>query len=86
MQLPRALWIGLTVIIALAWLANLIVGWLALGRTEPAVNFIFGAIVGSLYVVRPRAAEAAKNIVDAISGRPAAEDKPAEEKPRGDSP
>lgn len=82
MQLPRPLWIALTVIISLAWLANLIVGWLKIGPTEPAVNFIFGAIVGSLYVVRPRAAEAAKNIVDAISGKPADEKPP----PRGDAP
>lgn len=81
MQLPRALWIALTVVISLAWLANLVVGWLSLGRTETAVNFIFGAVVGSLYVVRPKAAEAAKNIVDAISGKDTSE-KP----PRGDSP
>lgn len=81
MQLPRALWITLTVVIALAWLANLVVGWADLGRTEPAVNFIFGAVIGSLYVVRPKAAEAAKNIVDAISG------KNTDEKPgRGDNP
>jgi hypothetical protein len=79
--LPRPLWIALTVIISLAWLANLVVGWLGIGQTETAVNFIFGAVVGSLYVVRPRAAEAAKNIVDAISGK-AADEKP----PRGDSP
>lgn len=81
MQLPRALWIALTVVISLAWLANLVVGWAGIGRTEPAVNFIFGAVIGSLYVIRPRAAEAAKNIVDAISGKPA-DEKP----PRGDSP
>lgn len=82
MQLPRPLWIALTVIIALAWLGNLVVGWLDLGRTEPAVNFIFGAVIGSLYVVRPKAAEAAKNIVDAISGSKPTDEKP----PRGDSP
>lgn len=81
MQLPRALWIALTVVISLAWLANLVVGWLDIGRTEPAVNFIFGAVIGSLYVVRPKAAETAKTIVDAISGK-TTDEKP----PRGDSP
>jgi hypothetical protein len=81
-QLPRPLWITLTVTIALAWLANLTVGWFNLGKTEPAVNFIFGAVIGSLYVIRPRAAEAAKNIVDAISGKTTDEKPP----PRGDSP
>lgn len=80
MQLPRPLWIALTVTISLAWLANLVIGWLKLGQTEPAVNFIFGGIVGSLYVYRPRAAEATKNIVDAIRGK--ADEKP----PRGDGP
>lgn len=82
MQLPRLLWIALTLTIALAWLANLVVGWLDLGRTEPAVNFIFGAVIGSLYVVRPKAAEAAKNIVDAISSSKNTDEKP----PRGDNP
>lgn len=76
MQLPRPLWIALTVVISLAWLANLVVGWLDIGRTEPAVNFIFGAVIGSLYVVRPKAAEAAKNIVDAISGKTTTDEKP----------
>jgi hypothetical protein len=81
-QLPRPLWIALTVVISLAWLANLVVGWLKIGPTEPAVNFIFGAVIGSLYVIRPRAAEAAKNIVDAIGGSKNTDEKP----PRGDSP
>lgn len=85
MQLPRALWIAVTVVIVLAWLANLVVGWLALGNAEPAVNFIFGAVVGSLYMIKPRAVEAAKTMTDALSN---ATKTPAEEKPpaRGDAP
>jgi hypothetical protein len=81
-QLPRALWITVTVAILLAWLANLVVGWADLGRTDPAVNFIFGAVISSLYVVRPKAAETTKNIIDAMSRRKDTDEKP----PRGDKP
>lgn len=84
MQLPRALWIALTVTITLAWLANLVVGWLEIGQAETAVNIIFGAVVGSLYVVGSRAASAAQNIVDAISRKPT--DEKPEKPPRGDGP
>lgn len=84
MQLPRTLWIAVTVVIVLAWLANLVVGWFYIGRSEPAVNFIFGAVVGSLYMIKPRAAEAAKTMTDALSNAktPTAEEKPA----RGEAP
>lgn len=82
MQLPRALWNGLTIVITLAWLTNLAVGWFALGQSEPAVNFVFGAVVGSLYMIKPRAADAAKTMTDAIGHAKSADEKPA----RGEGP
>lgn len=80
MRLPRSLWIALTVVIAGAWLVNLVVGWFDLGQTEPAVNFIFGGVVGSLYMIRPKSSDGARSIVDALRGGN------DEQPPRGDAP
>jgi hypothetical protein len=49
--LPRPLLIALTILISLAWFANLAIGWVDPARSIPAVNTIFGIVAGSLYAL-----------------------------------
>lgn len=48
-MLPRPLVIALTVLISTMWATNLIVGYLAAGRADPAVNAIFAIVAGAVY-------------------------------------
>lgn len=54
-MLPRPLVTGLTVLIAIMWATNLIVGYLAAGRADPAVNAIFAIVAGAVYGLQIRA-------------------------------
>lgn len=54
-MLPRPLVIALTVLIAVMWATNLIVGYLAAGRADPAVNAIFAIVAGAVYGLQLRA-------------------------------
>lgn len=47
-MLPRPVMVGLIVLIALAWAANLVVGFLYPGRNDPAVNAIFAVVASGV--------------------------------------
>lgn len=49
--LPKPLLVALTILIALAWLANLAIGWVDPTRSIAAVNTIFGLVAGSLFTL-----------------------------------
>jgi hypothetical protein len=59
--LPRPLVIGLTVLIAVMWAANLIVGYLYPDRSDPAVNAIFALVAGAVYGLQRRARRLAED-------------------------
>lgn len=46
---PRPLIIGLTVLITIAWAANLTVGIVSPGKSDPALNAIFAIVVGAVF-------------------------------------
>jgi hypothetical protein len=52
--LPRPLVIGLAVLISTMWAANLIVGFLYPGRSDPALNAIFAIVVGATFALGRR--------------------------------
>jgi len=52
--LPKPLLIALTVLIAIAFGANVIIGYVDPPRAIPAVNTIFGVISGSLFALGQR--------------------------------
>ncbi len=54
-MLPRPLVIALTILISIMWATNLIVGYLAAGRADPAVNAIFAIVAGAVYGLQLRA-------------------------------
>lgn len=54
-MLPRPLVIALTILIAVMWATNLIVGYLAAGRADPAVNAIFAIVAGATYGLQLKA-------------------------------
>jgi hypothetical protein len=56
--------IALTILISLAWLANLAIGWVDPARSVPAVNTIFGLVAGSLFVIgqKDKAVSAIKSL------------------------
>lgn len=53
-MLPRPLVIALAILISIAWAANLIVGFLYPGRSDPALNAIFAIVAGSVFALRQR--------------------------------
>lgn len=53
-MLPRPLVIALAVLISLMWAANLIVGFLYPGRSDPALNAIFAIVVGATFALGRR--------------------------------
>jgi hypothetical protein len=73
--LPRPLLIALTILISLAWLANLTVGWIDPSRSIPAVNTIFGIVAGSLFALGQK--DSAISAIKTLQGkrtRPARDD------------
>lgn len=48
-MLPRPVVIGLVVLVAIVWAANLIVGWFYPDRNDPAVNAIFAVVMSGVY-------------------------------------
>lgn len=60
-MLPRPLVIGLTILIATMWAANLIVGYLFPDRSDPAVNAIFAIVAGAVYGLQRRAKRLAES-------------------------
>jgi len=46
--------IGLAVLISIMWAANLIVGFLYPGRSDPALNAIFAIVVGAVFALGRR--------------------------------
>lgn len=84
-MLPRPLVTALAVLISIAWAANLIIGFLFPGRSDPALNAIFAIVVGAVFALGRRedrsvARRVRKKIADAIDPGEDAED-PAD---RGD--
>lgn len=59
-MLPRPLVVGLAVLISIMWAANLIVGFLYPGRSDPALNAIFAIVVGSIFALGRRDIAAGK--------------------------
>lgn len=53
-MLPRPLVIALAILISIAWAANLVVGFLYPGRSDPALNAIFAIVAGSVFALRQR--------------------------------
>lgn len=53
-MLPRPVVIGLAVLISIMWAANLIVGFLYPGRSDPALNAIFAIVVGAVFALGRR--------------------------------
>lgn len=58
-MLPRPLATAITVLVAIMWAANLIVGYLYPGRSDPAVNAIFAIVAGAIWGLQRRAQRAA---------------------------
>lgn len=61
-MLPRPLVIALAVLISIMWAANLIVGFLYPGRSDPALNAIFAIVAGSVFALRQRDAGQGKSV------------------------
>lgn len=60
-MLPRPLVTGLAVLISIAWAANLVVGLLDPGRSDPAINAIFAIVVGAVFALGRRS-DAQRNL------------------------
>lgn len=80
-MLPRPLVTALAVLISIAWAANLIIGFLYPGRSDPALNAIFAIVVGAVFALGRRDERAAsrtvrKKIADAIDPGPSDGDTP----------
>ncbi len=74
-MLPKPLLIALTIVIALAWVANLVVGYIDPTRAIPAVHTIFGIVAGSLFALgQADNAKAAIKSIQAKRSRPRAKD------------
>lgn len=80
--LPRPVAIGLTVLISLMWAANLVVGFLLPGRSDPYVNAIFAIVCTAVYALgrkqNPQIRGARRRLADAIAGEPETEDEEAD--------
>lgn len=50
-MIPRWLVVALVIVVACAWLANLVVGWQDPHNSEPAVNTVFLVVIGSLFAL-----------------------------------
>ena len=72
--MPRPLMIALTVLISLAWITNLVIGYLQPAASQPSVNAVFAIVVGALYALgrkehtagKPRKLPVRKRIADLI--------------------
>lgn len=53
-MLPRPLVAALTILIALAWTANVAVGFVYPDRHDPGLNAIFAIVVGAVYALGRR--------------------------------
>ncbi|MGB3443900.1 MAG: hypothetical protein WBA97_34615 [Actinophytocola sp.] len=53
-MLPRPLVIALAILISIMWAANLVVGFLYPGRSDPALNAIFAIVVGATFALGRR--------------------------------
>lgn len=53
-MLPRALLAALTVVITIAWAANVVIGFLVPDRHDSALNAIFAVVIGSVYALGSR--------------------------------
>lgn len=51
-MLPRPLVTILTVLIAIAWAANVVVGFISPERHDPTLNAIFGIVVGGVFALK----------------------------------
>lgn len=79
-MLPRPLLIALTILISLAWLANLAIGYIDPPRAIPAVHTIFGIVAGSLFALGQKdTALAAIKKAQAKRARPPVKDEPVGE-------
>jgi hypothetical protein len=54
--------IALAVLISTMWAANLIVGFLYPGRSDPALNAIFAIVVGATFALGRRAESGSKSV------------------------
>lgn len=71
-MLPRPVVIGLVILVAIVWAANVVVGYLVPDRNDPAINAIFAAVMSGVYALgrapsrglRRTAASAVARIVD----------------------
>lgn len=61
-MLPRPLVIGLAILISIMWAANLIVGFLYPGRSDPALNAIFAIVVGAVFALQRRPENSGKSV------------------------
>lgn len=61
-MLPRPLVVGIAVIITIGWAANLIVGFLYPGRSDPALNAIFAIVVGAVFALGRRDQNDSRNV------------------------
>lgn len=49
--LPQSVTTGIAIVVTLAWVANLIVGYFKIADTDPSVNAVFMIIVGALFAM-----------------------------------
>lgn len=85
-MLPRPLVTALAVMISIAWAANLIIGFLFPGRSDPALNAIFAIVVGAVFALGRRDERATRALRKRIAEKldPGSDsDDPAD---RGDQP
>lgn len=63
-MLPRPIMSAVTVLVSLAWAANVIFGFAEPGRNDPTINAIFGIVVGGVYALQQRSSVTSKPPVD----------------------
>lgn len=74
-MLPKPLFVALTILISLAWIANLTIGYIDPTRSIPAVNTIFGIVTGALFTLGQKdAAMTAIKALQAKRTRPSTKD------------
>lgn len=69
-MLPRPLLTALTILISLAWAANVIVGFLLPERHDASLNAVFAVVVGGVYALSGNGKSLRQRIGDAIAGDP----------------
>lgn len=85
-MLPRPLVTAITVLVTLAWLVNVVVGFLDPNRHDPTINAIFAVVVGAIYSLRGtgKVSAARRALGHLIAGDKSDESAPTDKEAAGD--